>query len=329
MIRFGVIGTNWITDRFIQAAGEVDGFHLEAVYSRTEEKAKAFAETHHIPRYFTDIDKMASSEYIDAVYIASPNSFHSSQAIAFMNKGIHVLCEKPLASNEREVRKMIAAAKKNNVLLMEAVRTTFLPNFQLLQEKLQDIGEIRKVLMTCCKYSSRYDAYKEGTVLNAFNPEFSNGALMDLGVYCIYPMVVLFGEPQEVKASSVMLDSGVDGSGSVIMKYDEMEVVATFSKISNSRIPTEIQGEHGTITIDNIGDFSNLTFYGHKGESCQHIQTDDYPPMYYEIKEFISIITLGKNLESSINSYNHSRICSKVMENARKQIGLVYPADKC
>ncbi len=328
MIRFGIIGTNWITDRFIQAAEEVDGFQLEAVYSRTEEKAKAFAETYQIKHTFTDISEMASRNHIDAVYIASPNSLHVSQAISFMDEGIHVLCEKPLASNETEVRKMIAAAKKNNVLLMEAVRTTFLPNFQVLKEELRHIGKIRKVLVTCCKYSSRYDAYKEGTILNAFNPTFSNGALMDLGVYCIYPMVVLFGEPQEVKASSIMLDSGVDGSGSVIMKYDEMEIVATFSKISNSRIPTEIQGELGTITIDNIGDFSHLTFYSHNGESCEHIQTDDYPPMYYEIKEFISIIMSGEKFESHINSYDHSRICSKVMENARKQIGLVYPADK-
>ena len=328
MIRFGVIGTNWITDRFIEAAEEVEGFHLEAVFSRTEEKAKAFAETYNINRCFTDIHKMASKEHIDAVYIASPNSLHANQAITFLNNGIHVLCEKPLASNEKEVQQMIAAAKNNNVLLMEAVRTTFLPNFQVLREKLPTLGVIRKVNVSCCKYSSRYDAYKEGRILNAFNPDFSNGALMDLGVYCIYPMVVLFGEPKEIKASGIMMGSGVDGSGTIIMKYEEMEVVSTFSKISNTHIPTEIQGENGTVTIDKIGEFSKLTFYYHNGEKSVYTQKEDYPPMYYEIKEFVSIITTGDQYESSINSYHHSFISSKVMDNARKQIGLVFPADR-
>lgn len=328
MIRFGVIGTNWITDRFIQAAEGVAGFHLEAVYSRKEERAKAFAETYSINRCFTDIEKMASKEYIDAVYIASPNSFHASQAITFMNKGIHVLCEKPLASNEREVQQMIAAAKDNNVLLMEAVRTTFLPNFHVLREKLPTLGVIRKVNVSCCKYSSRYDAYKEGRVLNAFNPDFSNGALMDLGVYCLYPMIVLFGEPKEIKATGIMLDSGIDGSGTVIMKYEEMEVVSTFSKISNTLIPTEIQGEEGTVTIDQIGEFSTLTFYYHSGEKCVYTQKEDFPYMYYEINEFVSIIKKGGEYESVINSYEHSLINSRVMDDARKQMGLVFPADR-
>ncbi|MGG4168848.1 Gfo/Idh/MocA family oxidoreductase [Rossellomorea vietnamensis] len=328
MIRFGIIGTNWITDRFIQAAGEVDGCQLGAVYSRTEERARSFAETHGIRDWFTDIDEMASKEHIDAVYIASPNSFHCSQAITFLRKGIHVLCEKPLASNEREVQEMIAAAKENDAFLMEAVRTTFLPNFQLLREKLHTIGTIRKVNVSCCKYSSRYDAYKDGTILNAFNPAFSNGALMDLGVYCIYPMVVLFGEPKEIKATGTMLDSGVDGSGTVIMKYDEMEVVSIFSKISNTHIPTEIQGEGGTVTIDQIGEFSTLTFYYHNGEKCVYTQKEDFPYMYYEINEFVSIIKEGGEYESAINSYEHSLISSRVMDNARKQIELVFPADR-
>jgi scyllo-inositol 2-dehydrogenase (NADP+) len=328
MIRFGIIGTNWITDRFIQAAEGVEGIQLEAVYSRTEERARGFAETHEINRYFTDIHEMASKEHIDAVYIASPNSFHCSQAIAFLNKGIHVLCEKPLASNEREVQEMVAAAKKNNTLLMEAVRTTFLPNFQVLREKLHTLGAIRKVNVSCCKYSSRYEAYKEGTILNAFNPAFSNGALMDLGVYCIYPMIVLFGEPHEIKAIATMLDSGVDGSGSVIMNYEQMDIVATFSKISDTHIPTEIQGEDGTVTIDKIGEFSTLTFYYRNGETSTYTQKEDHPPMYYEVQEFVSIIRTEGKYESPINSYQHSLISSRVMDMARKQIGLVFPADR-
>ncbi len=97
MIRFAVIGTNWITEELIKAAREIEDFALTAVYSRTEEKAKEFAAKHDIPHLFTDLGKMAQSDVFDAVYIASPNSFHAQQAILCMSHGKHVLCEKPIA----------------------------------------------------------------------------------------------------------------------------------------------------------------------------------------------------------------------------------------
>ena len=135
MIRFGVIGTNWITERFIEAAREVEGFSLTAVYSRTEDKAKPFAAKYNIPHITTDLKVMLESNWIDAVYIASPNSCHANQAILCMNHGKHVLCEKPIASNVNELKEMIAAAKKNKVLLMEAMKSTLLPIFRTIQKK--------------------------------------------------------------------------------------------------------------------------------------------------------------------------------------------------
>ena len=181
-MKFGVIGTNWITESFIAAAKEINDFTLSAVYSRTEEKAKEFAEKNDAKHTFTDLEKMAASDEIDAVYIASPNSFHAEYAITLMNHGKHVICEKPMASNVREVEKMIAVAKENNVLLMEAMRSTVMPNFRSIQENLHKIGKVRRYFANPCQYSSRYDKYKEGTILNAFKPEFSNGSLMDIGI---------------------------------------------------------------------------------------------------------------------------------------------------
>lgn len=97
VMRFGIVGTNWITERFIQAAMETDEFSLTAVYSRTEDKGKAFADKYNSqPEVFTDLAQMAASDQVDAVYIASPNSLHAEQAILCMNHGKHVLCEKPL-----------------------------------------------------------------------------------------------------------------------------------------------------------------------------------------------------------------------------------------
>ncbi len=121
-----------------------------------------------------------------------------------------------------ELQAMIDVARKNNVLLMEAVKSTLLPNFQVVRENVNRVGKVRSYFASFCQYSSRYDAYKEGNILNAFKPEFSNGAIMDIGVYCIYPLVVLFGRPESVNASGTLLDSGVDGNGSIVLKYKDM-----------------------------------------------------------------------------------------------------------
>ena len=96
---------------------------------------------------------------------------------------------------------------------MEAMKTTLLPNFQVIKENIHRIGKVRRYFTSFCKYSSRYDKYKNGEILNAFKPELSNGALMDIGVYCIEPIINLFGKPKSIKANGFMLESGVDGQG--------------------------------------------------------------------------------------------------------------------
>ncbi|WP_424767931.1 Gfo/Idh/MocA family protein [Paenibacillus sp. sgz302251] len=326
MIRFGVIGTNWITEAFIDAAREVEGFALKAVYSRKEETASAFASKHGIAHIFTDVEEMAASGEIDAVYIASPNSFHKDHAIACMNKGIHVLCEKPMASNVNEMRQMIAAAQANGVLLMEALKSTLLPSFKAIEQNVQKLGTVRRYFASYCQYSSRYDAYKSGTVLNAFNPAFSNGALMDLGVYCIYPLVALFGKPDVIKATGVILESGVDGEGSIVLQYKSMDAVIMYSKITHSLIPSEIQGENGSMVIDKISEAGKVEIQYRNGTIEDISQPMGSKLMYYEAKEFIELIQAGKT-ESSVNTFQNSIATMEIMDEARRQIGLVYPAD--
>ncbi|KPV60134.1 oxidoreductase [Paenibacillus sp. A3] len=326
MIRFAVIGTNWITEEFIRAARECEAFALTAVYSRTEEKAEAFAAKFEIPHKFTDLEAMARSDAFDAVYLASPNAFHAKQAVLLMNHGKHVLCEKPLASNRTEVMEMIAAAKANRVLLMEALKSTLMPNFRAVQEHLSKIGPVRRYAASYGQYSSRYDAYKQGTVLNAFNPALSNGSLMDLGVYCIYPMVVLFGQPDRVQANGLLLDSGVDGQGSLLLSYGQMEAVLTHSKIVNSYAPTEIQGEHGTLVIDKINQPEHVEIRYRDGSVEVLTRPLSSKSMYYEVQEFIDVLQAGR-LESATNSHANSLTAISIMDEARKQIGLRFPAD--
>ncbi|WP_214627910.1 Gfo/Idh/MocA family protein [Paenibacillus agaridevorans] len=326
MIRFGIIGTNWITDRFLAGAALHQQFKLSAVYSRTEERAREFADKYVIPHTFTDMDAMFASGEIDAVYIASPNSLHAEYAIAAMNRGIHVLCEKPIASNSRELEGMIDAAKRNGVLLMEALKSTLMPGFGAVREGIGRIGKVRRYFASFCQYSSRYDAYRAGTVMNAFRPEFSNGSLMDIGIYCLYPVVALFGRPNSVKASGYMLESGVDGEGSILMQYDEMDAVVLYSKITSSSLPNEIHGEDGNLVIDKISEPEVVQLQFRDGSVEDLTRPTVEFNMFYEVEEFIRLIQEGKT-ESEVNSHELSLIVMEIMDEARKQIGLVYPAD--
>ncbi len=335
-VRFGVVGTNFITDWVIAGARQDERFELVAVYSRKQETADAFAARHQIPYTFTSLEEMAASPLIDAVYIASPNFLHAEQSILCMQHGKHVLCEKPFASNARQVQAMIEAAHKHNVTLMEAMKPTLTPNFLVARDNLHRIGVVRRYFACYCQYSSRYDKFKEGIVLNAFNPELSNGAIMDIGIYTIYPMVVLFGRPDSVSASGVVLSSGADGQGAINLQYGGMNATVLYSKIADSTLPAEIQGEDGNIVLDRINQIGDVKFIPRaaaasgKGPKTEpEVLTvpfgkDEY---YYEVAEFINLIQAGKR-ESAINSLENSLITLEIIDEIRRQLGVVYPADR-
>ncbi|RHR55417.1 Gfo/Idh/MocA family oxidoreductase [Parabacteroides sp. AF17-28] len=335
-VRFGVVGTNFITDWVIAGARQDERFELAAVCSRKQETADAFAAKHQIPHTFTSLEEMAKSPLVDAVYIASPNFLHAEQSILCMKHGKHVLCEKPFASNAREAGEMIAASRTYNVTLMEAMKPTLTPNFLSVRENLGRLGIVRRYFSSYCQYSSRYDKFKEGIVLNAFKPELSNGAMMDIGIYTVYPMVVLFGRPDKIDASGIVLSSGADGQGAVNFEYDGMNATVLYSKIANSSLPTEIQGEDGNMTLDRINIISKVTYTprlaaasgkGPVAEPQDISAVTDRDEYYYEVAEFIDLVLSGRR-ESAINSHEYSLITLEIIDEVRRQLGIVYPADQ-
>ena len=326
MINIALIGTNMITERLIDGLLLVEGIKITAVYSRTLEKAKEFADKHNIENTFTDLEEMAKSDKVDAVYIASPNSMHGEQAKIFIKNKKHVLCEKAFASNAKEGKEVIDLARENNVVVMEAMKTTLLPNFLILKDNLHKIGKVRKYVGTYCQYSSRYDKYKAGEVLNAFKRELSNGALMDIGVYCIAPMVNLFGKPNKIRAEGVLLETGVDGEGSAVFSFDSMDASINYSKIADSHLPSEIQGEEGSILIDKITTYNSVKIIYRDGRVEEIAEPQEQFDMCYEVEEFVKVINSGEK-ESKINSLYNTLAVLEIMDEIRKQVGVVYPAD--
>jgi predicted dehydrogenase len=222
---------------------------------------------------------------------------------------------------------MIKAAHDNGVILMEAMRSTMTPNFLAAQRNLPKVGTVRRYFASYCQYSSRYDKLKEGVVLNAFNPALSNGSLMDIGVYTIYPMVVLFGKPLKIHADGIFLSSGADGQGAINFQYDGMNATVLYSKISDSHLPTEIQGESGNLLLDHIHLIKKVTFIGRQDHQEEDLSVPmDQSEYFYEVEEFVGMVLEGR-AESRNNSLHNSLTTMEILDEIRGQLGIVFPAD--
>lgn len=325
MIRFAIVGTNWITRQFVDAAHESGKYKLTAVYSRSLDSAKAFTRDYPVEHLFTSLDEMAQCDDIDAVYIASPNSLHVPQSMLFLNHGKHVICEKPMASNLREIEAAIACARDNNVVLFEAFKTASLPNFEVLRRALTRIGKLRKARLTYCQYSSRYQRYLNGENPNTFNPAYSNGSIMDIGFYCLASAMDLWGEPQSVQATAGLLESGVDGHGTVVMNYGDFDVTLQHSKISDSVLPSEIQGEDGSLVIEQISECHKVTLIPRGGKAQDLTEPQHINAMLYEAETFARLVE-----EHNVNhpALAVSRSTARLQTEIRRQTGVVFPADK-
>ena len=327
-LKIGIIGTNFISDDFCDAALQVEDVELFAVYSRSEDTGYNFAEKHHIPHVFTNYEEFLSSD-IDAVYIASPNFAHCQQAIQAMTFKKHVLCEKVMATNEEEVLKMIKCSQENQVILLEAMRPDFDPALKAVEESLPQLGKLRRATFEFCQYSSRYDHYRNGIIENAFNPALGNAAVMDIGVYCIHSLIRFFGMPNKVHAMSTKLKNGFDGSGIVLMEYENMIAEAIYSKISVSTNPSVIQGEDGSIQIDYISKPESIILQTRtgsrdtlKGGKSNNLLFDYRKNnMVFEIIEFTNLIK-SNSVNHKYLSYSLDTI--RIIDEVRKQCNITF-----
>ncbi|OIK08163.1 oxidoreductase [Bacillus sp. MUM 116] len=328
MLNLGTVGTGWITTRFIEAAKHSGRLHLTAVYSRTEEKAKQLADTFNASHFYTDLTTMASSAEIDIVYIASPNSVHFEQVQLFLKNKKHVICEKPIFSTSKELEEAYQLAEENGVFLFEAIRNIHTPNFAILKENLPLAGQIRSTVLPYIQYSSRYDLFLQGEVPNIFSAEYSGGALVDLGVYPLYLAVGLFGKPEKVAYHPVVLHSGVDGSGTLVLTYDGFVCTILCSKISHSEIPCEIHGEKGTFVLEDAAPISEIIFLDSHTKKSNILSVKQYDKdMAYECINFAEIIETN-NREKYEELKNWSEIVLEITEEVRRQNHIVFHVEK-
>jgi predicted dehydrogenase len=319
-IKWGILGLGKIANKFAHDLLAVNGAELYGVASRDQQKANSFAKQYKAQSAYGSYEELASDPNIDAIYIATPHSFHKAHTILCLNHKKAVLCEKPFAMNLQEVEEMIAIAKANNVLLMEALWTYFLPHYQYVLKELTSkrFGNITK-LEADFGFKPTIDMTSR-----LFKKSLGGGSLLDIGIYPIFAALSTLGKPIDMDAKATFFKNGVDSSCEMIFNYDNS--VKAFLKSSLlEQTPTEaiFHCEKGIIKINSrFHEPSSITLtYDGKEELIEFAtKTIGYK---YEILHFNELIRLGKT-ESPFITYHFSKMLMATLDGVRKIIGLKY-----
>lgn len=326
-MKIATIGTGVIVEGFIDACHKVDGVEVVAVYSRQESTGKILADKFGITKIFTDINTMLKDVEIDTVYVASPNSLHFTQTLDILNAGKNAIVEKPFCSTDEESAQLIAKANEKGCYLFEAMSIRFMPNLELLKQKLSLIEPIKWTELSMCQYSSKFNALRAGELPNVFNPEFSGGAFMDLNIYHLNFAIELFGYPTNSQYFANLHPNGIDLSGMLYMQYPHMTISAIATKDSVGKPYGVIHGENGMIEFnEGVNGLRSFTLTQNKEKTIFNVQTQDNR-LVYEVQAFESIIKNGNRNEMNA-LLDKTQMIMKLMTKIRRDAGLYFAADK-
>ena len=247
IFKWGIIGPGRIAQKFAVALQAVPNATLHAVASRDIEKAKQFAAEYKAPVFYNNYEALAADGEIDAVYIATPHTYHHKHTLLCLQKNKAVLCEKPMSVNHASTAEMIAEAKENNVFLMEAMWSRFLPIISKTLEliKAGEIGEV-KYLNADFGFAAPFDA---GSRL--YDLKLGGGSLLDVGIYPLFLALLILGKPDEIKTFAHLASTGADVTTNAILFYKNGTMANILSSINTQTpITAEISGAKGTIILD-------------------------------------------------------------------------------
>lgn len=325
-IRLGTIGSGPIVHSILDNVAVTDGIRLAAVYSRTEEKGRQLAAEYGADKVYTDLDEFLEDEEVNVVYVASPNLLHYEQTKKALLAGKNVVCEKPFCTKAEQARELAALAKEKHLLLVDAVPTAFLPNFEVVKRELPKVGKVKLVLGNFSQYSSRYDQVLEGGKPNVFNPEYGGGCLMDINFYNVYLNIALFGKPQEAIYFPNIYEGLADTSGILIMKYDGFVSESAGAKDTWGVNSFQIEGEKGYIYVKS-GSNRMAGVQVVTKDSEENFNEQEKPnPWYYEVGKLTSLL-LNEDYETIYQGLDVMVDVMEVLELARKKAGILFPND--
>ncbi|MDU1308618.1 MAG: Gfo/Idh/MocA family oxidoreductase [Clostridium perfringens] len=320
-LKWGILGPGNIARDFAQALNRVNG-EVYAVASRNKERAEKFARENNVKKAYGSYDEIIKDKDIDVVYIATPHSNHYEYIIKSLNNNKHVLCEKAITVNEKELEEALKIARENNLVLEEAMTLFHMPLYEKVIKKInkEDLGKVNMVQVS-------FGSFKEYDENNRFfNLDLAGGALLDIGTYALsFARYFLSSMPEEILSTVKKAKTGVDEESGIILKTKEDEI-ATISLAFRSKMPKRgiVSCDNGFITIDNFPRANKATINYLDGaveviECGEEEKALDYEVIFMEER-------IKENKES--NSIDLTYDVTKIMNKVRKDWGIVYPFEK-
>ncbi|REE25055.1 putative dehydrogenase [Winogradskyella pacifica] len=319
-INWGIIGAGKIASKFASDLQMVSNSKLYAIASRNLEKAKLFRQDYKATMAYGTYEDLVADSNIDAVYIATPHSFHKAHTVLCLNHNKAVLCEKPFAMNLEEVEEMIQLSKENNTLLMEALWTIFLPHYQYVLDLVQKkhFGNIIKLEANF----GFHPTYNETS--RVFDKSVGGGSLLDIGIYPVFAALSTLGKPNTIEAKAQFFDSGADSECEITFQYKNTKAILKSTLLEETNTEAIFHCENGTIKINGrFHEPSSVTLIDHLGNS-ELKEFDTKTIGYsYEIEHFNQLIRDGKT-ESDIMTFEKSKLLISTLDQIRTLIGLEY-----
>ena len=322
---WGIIGTGRIAHKFAKDIGTINGACVYVVASRSLDKAQHFAKAYDAPYAVGNYANIMAIENLDAVYIATPHVLHAANTIMCLESRIPVLCEKPFAMNAAEVRKMLAASKTHNTFLMEALWTRFMPPVNKALELIEAgvIGELNSVK---ADFGFKADYNPEGRL---FNPALGGGSLLDIGIYPLFLSLLIFGKPEQINASAIIGDTGVDEVCGMVLKFSNNKLALLHSTIlSQTNTETFIYGSKGYIHMHTRWhELTSLSVHLDGVEQAEYFEFEKKCTGYcYEAMEVMRCVRSGQR-ESEKMSHEFSLLLIETLDAIRAKCRIEYPID--
>lgn len=323
---WGIVGLGRIARKFADDLRLVPNARLLAVASTALDRARAFADTYDAPHAFGRYEDMLKCPDLDVVYIATPHVLHCENALLFLEKGIPVVCEKPMAMNRQEVVRMVNAARRNRAFLMEALWTRFIPavDYALALAAQGEIGHIHTVKADF-GFNMPFDPNSR-----IFNKALGAGALLDIGIYPALLALFLFGKPmpEDILAAATYTVTEVDESCAFTFQYPEKRLALGHATIAaNTPVEAWIHGTEGSIYLHPRWHHAQKVTVSHyEGNSEQKFDTAfPYPGWGYQFEAAHVMECLEQQqLESDLVPLDFSLDLAETLDTIREKIGLIY-----
>ncbi|KYG58412.1 Gfo/Idh/MocA family protein [Planococcus maritimus] len=312
-LNWGLIGPGSIAEEFADALQEVNG-SIFGVWGRNLEKANAFAARSNVQNVYEKLDDMLQDERVDVVYISTPHPLHYQFIKSALEHGKHVLCEKAITMNARQLDELIGLATAKGVVLAEAMTLFYMPIYQKLEELIQQgtIGTVKTINVT-------FGSCKENDSQNRFfNPDLGGGGLLDIGTYALsFARFFLSSQPEELHTTVKKHETGVDEQSGIILKTEQQEL-AVISLAMRAKMPKRgiVAGDLGFITVDDFprADRATIT-YTATGEVETIEAGDSSKALQYEIERMTELIAQPQTNWAMALSVDVMHLMDKTREN--------------